>query len=79
MNGKTVENAPQNTDATPNADGNVNFYKKLGENDEKAREWKAKLGGMMVEVLGDKDHAGMLLRRRYREVLLTSLRQEVHT
>lgn len=46
-------------DDTPDNDGNVDCYKKLESDEPKAVDWRRKLGGMMMHVLGGKGHAGM--------------------
>jgi hypothetical protein len=46
-------------DDTPDANGNVDCYKKLSEDDPKAVDWRRKLGGMLMHLVGGKEHAGM--------------------
>lgn len=43
----------------PDVAGNVDCYKKLGIEDAKHIDWRRKLGGMMMHLLGGKAHAGM--------------------
>lgn len=43
---------------TPKSDGTVDCYRKLEESDEKVLEWRRKLGGMTMRLLGGKAHAG---------------------
>jgi hypothetical protein len=50
-------------DDTPDANGNVDCYKKLEPDDAKAVDWRRKLGGMLMHLLGGKEHAGKLLSR----------------
>jgi len=53
----------QPTDAqirdTPDAKGNVDCYKKLEHDDPKHIDWRRKLGGMMMHLVGGKDHSGI--------------------
>jgi hypothetical protein len=60
LNGRVVSNEPSRKDGTPAADGSTDFYLKLQENDPTALDWKRKLGGMLMEVIGTPEHAGML-------------------
>jgi hypothetical protein len=46
-------------DDTPDADGIVDCYKKLDNDHPKTQEWRRKLGGMMMKLLGGDAHAGM--------------------
>lgn len=43
---------------TPDANGNVDCYKRLDEDDPKAIDWRRKLGGMLMHHLGGKAHSG---------------------
>ena len=43
---------------TPDANGNVDCYKKLDTEDAKHVDWRRKLGGMLMHLLGGKEHAG---------------------
>ena len=45
-------------DDTPDKDGMVDCYKKLDYNEPKAIDWRRKIGGMLMHVLGGKAHAG---------------------
>ncbi|RFU30175.1 hypothetical protein B7463_g6170, partial [Scytalidium lignicola] len=45
-------------DKTPDAEGYVDFYEPLGLEDTKAKDWRRKIGGMLMHVLGGKEHAG---------------------
>jgi hypothetical protein len=44
---------------TPDANGNVDCYKRLEPDNPKAVDWNRKLGGMLMHLLGGKDHSGM--------------------
>jgi hypothetical protein len=44
----------------PDAEGNVDCYKKLDYDEPKAVDWRRKLGGMLMHLLGGKAHSGML-------------------
>lgn len=46
-------------DKTPDAEGYVDFYEPLGLEDTKAKDWRRKIGGMLMHVLGGKEHASM--------------------
>ncbi len=46
---------------TPDASGVVDCYKKLEPDEAKAVDWRRKLGGMLMHLLGGKEHAGMIL------------------
>jgi hypothetical protein len=46
---------------TPDANGNVDCYKKLEPDEAKAVDWRRKLGGMLMHLLGGKEHAGMIV------------------
>lgn len=48
--------AAQQSD-TPDANGVVDCYKRLEDNDPRVTEWKRKLGGMYMIVLGQAEHA----------------------
>jgi hypothetical protein len=43
---------------TPDANGNVDCYKRLEPDNPKAVDWNRKLGGMLMHLLGGKDHSG---------------------
>lgn len=45
---------------TPDANGNVDCYKKLEVDEAKHVDWRRKLGGMLMHLLGGKAHAGKL-------------------
>ncbi len=49
---------PAQTDDTPDINGNVDCYKKLEPEETKAVDWRRKLGGMLMHLLGGKGHAG---------------------
>ncbi|KAH8808918.1 transcription-silencing protein Clr2-domain-containing protein [Xylogone sp. PMI_703] len=49
---------PEQLDKTPDAEGYVDFYEPLGLEDTKAKDWRRKLGGMLMHVLGGKESAG---------------------
>jgi hypothetical protein len=57
--GKTVANAPTNLDATPDADGKISYYKKMGVDDAKSVMWRRKLGALLMEKIGGDVHKGM--------------------
>jgi hypothetical protein len=61
LNGRLIPNEPPRKDGTPAPDGSTDFYLKLQENDPTALDWKRKLGGMLMEVIGRPEHAGMFL------------------
>ena len=44
---------------TPDSKGNVDYYKRLDPKEPKAVDWRRKLGGMLMHLLGGKEHAGM--------------------
>ena len=50
-----------NSNDTPDKDGMVDCYKKLDPNEPKAIDWRRKIGGMLMHLLGGKAHAGKLL------------------
>jgi hypothetical protein len=50
----------QQMNDTPDANGNVDCYKKLEVDEAKHVDWRRKLGGMLMHLLGGKAHAGML-------------------
>jgi hypothetical protein len=45
-------------DSKPDKDGMVDCYKRLDPNEPKAVDWRRKIGGMLMHLLGGKDHAG---------------------
>ena len=51
---------PAQLSDTPDANGNVDCYKKLGPEETKAVDWRRKLGGMLMNLLGGKEHSGIL-------------------
>lgn len=57
--------------ATPDKDGMVDCYKKLAPNDQKAIDWRRKIGGMLMHHLGAKAHSGNSLRTYVRRESLT--------
>jgi hypothetical protein len=50
---------PTQLDETPDADGMVDCYRLLDISETKVVDWKRKLGGMLMRLLGGKEHAGM--------------------
>jgi len=50
----------QQMNDTPDANGNVDCYKKLEVDEAKHVDWRRKLGGMLMHLLGGKAHAGKL-------------------
>ncbi|CCU75906.1 unnamed protein product [Blumeria hordei] len=48
---------PAQLDDKPDAKGNVDYYRRLSENDTKAIDWRRKIGGMLMNILGGKSHA----------------------
>lgn len=44
---------------TPDKDGMVDCYKKLDPGEPKAIDWRRKIGGMLMHLLGGKAHAGI--------------------
>lgn len=53
---------PDQLSDKPDANGNVDCYKRLDVDDPKAVDWRRKLGGMMMHLLGGKAHSGKTLR-----------------
>jgi len=49
---------PKQLNDTPNAKGDVDCYRKIEDEDQKAIDWRRKLGGMLMHTLGGKAHAG---------------------
>lgn len=54
-------NRPTTTqlDETPDAGGTVDCYRLLDLNESKVVDWRRKLGGMLMHLLGGKEHSGM--------------------
>ena len=50
---------PDQLDETPDADGVVDCYRELDINETKFIDWRRKLGGMLMKLLGGRDHSGM--------------------
>lgn len=48
---------PDQLSDKPDANGNVDCYKRLDVDDPKAVDWRRKLGGMMMHLLGGKAHS----------------------
>jgi len=46
-------------DGTPDPEGNVDCYRRLDDNEPRAVDWRRKIGGMLMQVLGRDAHAGM--------------------
>jgi hypothetical protein len=46
-------------DDTPDAHGMISKYRPLDSGETKALDWRRKLGGMLVQLLGGQEHAGM--------------------
>ena len=76
--GVTEVNQPtaEQMNDTPDANGNVDCYKKLDIEDAKHVDWRRKLGGMLMHLLGGKEHAGMM-HMRARGPQLTMRRQKL--
>lgn len=49
---------PTQLDDKPDAKGNVDYYRRLSDIDAKAIDWRRKIGGMLMHILGGKAHAG---------------------
>jgi hypothetical protein len=64
---------------TPDANGNVDCYKRLEPDNPKAVDWSRKLGGMLMHLLGGKDHSGMEEIQRPCGPQLTSHRSELYS
>lgn len=47
---------PKQLEETPNAKGVVDCYRKVEPNDQKSIDWRRKLGGMTMHLLGGKEH-----------------------
>jgi hypothetical protein len=77
--GEMEPNRPtaQQMDDTPDANGNVDCYKKLEADEAKHVDWRRKLGGMLMHLLGGKEHAGKL-HLMDREPALTLRRQKLY-
>ncbi|KAN0096637.1 Transcription-silencing protein Clr2 domain containing protein [Hyaloscypha variabilis] len=58
-NGAKEVNQPtaEQMNDTPDANGNVDCYKKLEIDEAKHVDWRRKLGGMLMHLLGGKEHA----------------------
>ena len=63
--------------STPDANGNVDCYKKLEIDEPKHEDWRRKLGGMMMHLLGGKEHAGKLHLRTGSQTVAQLHRQEL--
>ncbi|RKF79003.1 hypothetical protein GcC1_050015 [Golovinomyces cichoracearum] len=48
---------PAQLNDKPDAKGNVDYYRKLSDNDAKAVDWRRKIGGMLMSILGGRQHA----------------------
>lgn len=57
---KKESNLPTNDqlDSTPDAKGNVDYFKELEAGDAKEVDWRRKLGGMLIQEVGDQAHPG---------------------
>lgn len=49
---------PAQLDERPDSDGMVDCYRILDQNEPKVLDWRRKLGGMLMRVLGGKAHFG---------------------
>lgn len=60
--GITEANSPAATqqNQAPKADGSIDYYQRIENDDLKALDWRRKLGGMLMNVLGTKEHDGLL-------------------
>ena len=52
------EPTPEQLDDTPDKNGVVDYYKKLGDEEPKSLDWKRKLAEMLMRELGDTEHKG---------------------
>lgn len=48
---------PNQLNDKPDEKGNVNYYRRLSESDAKAIDWRRKIGGMLMNILGGRAHA----------------------
>ncbi|TQS34332.1 hypothetical protein Golomagni_05288 [Golovinomyces magnicellulatus] len=48
---------PAQLNDKPDAKGNVDYYRKLSDTDAKAVDWRRKIGGMLMNILGGRQHA----------------------
>lgn len=48
---------PAQLNDKPDAKGNVDYYRRLSDNDAKAVDWRRKIGGMLMNILGGRQHA----------------------
>lgn len=46
---------------TPDMHGMVDCYRRLSHDDAKAVDWRRKLGGMLMHLVGGKEHSGMAI------------------
>jgi hypothetical protein len=63
---------------TPDANGSVDCYKRLDAEDPKAVDWRRKLGGMLMHLLGGKAHSGIFVPVPT-FTSLTTCRQELYS
>src|ERR1700709_1472055 len=49
---------PEQLNETPDNEGMVDCYRELDINEAKVVDWRRKLGGMLMRLLGGKEHAG---------------------
>lgn len=70
---------PAQLDDTPDKDGMVDCYKKLDPDEPKAIDWRRKIGGMLMHLLGGKAHAGKFSKCTCLIENLTCPRQKLHS
>lgn len=60
-NGVNTPNQPKpaDLDPTPNAHGQVSYYKKIGTHEMKDLQWRRKLAGMLMELLSGPKHKSL--------------------
>jgi hypothetical protein len=54
---------PAQLNDTPDKDGTVDCYKRIDINETKAVDWRRKIGGMLMHLLGGQEHAGNSRRK----------------
>ncbi|KAI9736386.1 MAG: hypothetical protein M1818_006119 [Claussenomyces sp. TS43310] len=62
LNGSKIPNQPKSKDLepAPNSQGQVAAYHRLSQEDIKTVQWRRKLAGMLMELLGGPEHTGTL-------------------
>ncbi len=51
-NGRVVPNEPPRKDTRPQADGSVDYYLRVENDDPTSQDWRRKLGGLLAKALG---------------------------